>query len=86
MSITTVFSWKTIKADFKSKRTFPELEFRYVLLELFCRNKRWLHELTPLTVDSRVAISTGTLVFVRSCVAACSSIQTGLMSTTVVQI
>lgn len=42
--------------------------------------------LCPLTGDSRVALNAGTLVFVRSCVAAGSSIQTGLFGPTEVQI
>lgn len=41
---------------------------------------------SPLTVASRVALSAGALVFVRPCVDARPSIQTGLVSATVVQI
>lgn len=42
--------------------------------------------LTSLTVSSRVTLSTGTLVLVRSCVDTCPTIEARLASSTVVQI
>lgn len=55
-------------------------------LKLASNNRRVQLPLTSLTVGTRVALSTRTLVLVRSCVDACPSIQAWLVSATVVQI